>query len=105
MRYISGFVITFIFIMVGLPLLGVIIELFLPGSGIKELFLFIPRMVWMLFKQFELENSLNTFGLFIVIALILNGFGIYISKRKENYIYEVIALILSIIGLVTGSII
>ena len=90
--------------MVVVPLLGIVFELFLPGLGIKEVFFFMPKMVWMIFKQFELENTLNTYGLFILIALFLNGLGIFISKKRENYIYEIIALILSIVGIATGSI-
>ena len=104
MRHIKRFIITFIFVLVGLPLIGALLESFMPGSGIKELFFFFLQTTWRLVRNFALENTVNKYGVFIVISIIFNGLGIYISKKRENFIYEVIALILSIIGLAKGSI-
>ena len=105
MRAITSFVFVLLILFVVLPVLGKVLLLFLPGTEIDQLFEFFPRLIWQLIKQFMLEDKLKSFVIYFFIFLILNGLGIYISKKRENQVYEVIGFVLSIIGLASGSLI
>ena len=105
MRHIFSFIILLLFMFCGLPLMGIALELFIPNLGFKEFFLFIPRTIWKIFKEYQLASMLETHGIYLIVALILNCLGIYISKKTENRIYEIVILFVSIIGLASGSIV
>ena len=104
MDKIVGFLIVLAFIFLGLPLIGIGLNWFLPGTEIKEVFFFFPKMFWMIFKQFFLEDTLNSYGLYIVIAIVLTCAGVYISKKTEKMIWLFISLIMAIVALITGQV-
>ena len=105
MRKIKGILIILFMLLVVLPIIGKLLGAVYPESIIEEVFMWFPQLFWTVFKQFKLKSFLLSSGLFIVIAIILNGAGMYISRKKENIIYEIIALILTIIGLCSGSLV
>ncbi len=105
MRHIFSFFISLLFMFCGLPFVGTVLELLIPNLGFKEFFFFIPRTIWVVFKEYQLASMLETHEIYLIIALILNCLGIYISKKTENRIYAIVILFVSIIGLASGSIV
>ena len=105
MRRIVTFLIMLMFVMAGLPIIGKILNWIFPGTGIGEVLIWFPSIFWTMFKEFILGDIMQEFGLYIFIAIILNGFGFIISKKTDNYIWQIVSLICSIIALITGNII
>ena len=102
MSKISNFIIVLIFIIIGIPVFELIANLFVPGLG--DVFLFMHRTIWMVIKNYVLEDKLVQYGLFLLLFIFLHIGGIYMSKKEENVLFEIVAIIISVVGVVTGNI-
>lgn len=88
---------TFITI-VGVIVVCFIFSMFVPE--LREPFLFILNTVWLIVKNFFLEDAVKSIVLYIVIALIITGIGFGISAKVENKIWLVVSLIVDVAGLI-----
>ena len=52
-----------------------------------------------LFKDFFAEDILKEIILYVVILFLITGGSLHVSRRKENQIWSVVGLILSIISI------
>lgn len=102
MNRVKNFIIVLIFVLVGIPAIGCLLNMAVPGLG--EIFAFFGNMLWQLIKEYVLVDKLQMYGLYIVMLIALNCIGIYLSRKQENALYEIITLVLSFVGIATGNI-
>ena len=96
--------ITLIFVLVGLPVIGYVLNWIYPATGIGDFLIWFPSLFWTLFKEFELEDIAKSVILYLIIAGVLIGLGFNISKRTENKIWLSVSLIMTIVAIITGNI-
>lgn len=96
--------ITLIFVLVGLPVIGYVLNWIYPATGIGDFLIWFPSLFWTLFKEFELEDIAKSVILYLIIAGVLIGLGFNISKRTENKIWLFVSLIMTIVAIITGNI-
>lgn len=101
MRHIKNIIINLFVFFVCVPLIGAIADIWIPG--IKEVTLFLVKTVLQIFVQFELQDTVLNIIIYIVLAVILSSAGFYISAKTDSKIWEIAALIVSIFGLLSGS--
>ena len=102
MNRIKSFIVALIIIIVGVPAFGLVANLFVPGLG--EVFLFVDKMLLMLIKNYVLKEKLAQYGIFLLLFILLHVGGIYLSKKEENVLFEIVAIIISVVGVITGNI-
>lgn len=88
-------------IIVVFPLIGAIINIWIPGM--KEMSLFFVKMFIQIFVQFELQDTVLNIVIYAILAFILSSAGFYISSRTDNNLWVISSLLVSIIGLLSGS--
>ena len=96
--------ITLIFVLVGLPVIGYVLNWIYPATGIGDFLIWFPSLFWTLFKEFELEDIAKSVILYLIIAGVLIGLGFNISKRTENKIWLFVSLIMTMVAIITGNI-
>ena len=90
---------------IGLPTIGSFLDWIYPGTGIGDIFRWFPSVFWILFKQFELEDTAKSLALYLIIAGVFIGLGFTVSRKTENNIWLLVSLIMTIVAIVTGNII
>ena len=101
MRNIKNIIINLFAFFVCVPLMGAIIDIWIPGT--KEVTLFLVKTVLQIFVQFELQDTVLNIVIYVVLAVILSSSGFYISAKTDNKMWKFAALIVSILGLLSGS--
>ena len=81
-------------IFLGIPGICRIVLLFQPDNRLAEAVIGFVSLIWILFKQFELEDTIIEAGLYILFVVGLTGFGINI---KENKIWAIVSLLMIVI--------
>lgn len=101
MKNIKNIIINLFVFFVCLPLFGAIMNIWLPGT--KEVTLFLVKTVFQLFIQFQLKDTVLNIVIYIVCAIFLSSAGFYISSKTDQKIWQFAAIIVSVLGLLSGS--
>lgn len=101
MKQIKNILLNLFAFFVILPIFGAILNIWLPG--IKDVTLFLVKIVFQMFVQFELSDLVMNIAIYLLLGFALSSLGIYYSSKTDNKIWEIVAIIVSIIGLLSGS--
>jgi len=63
--------------------------------------LFLADVIYKLFNQFYLEDTILSVLFYIIIALFFTLLGVSISSRTENKIWIVVSILVNIVGLIS----
>ncbi len=105
MNRIKEILITLAFVFLGIPAMCYIVLFFNPDNKLAEAVIGLLSLIWVFFKELELQDLLRDIGIFFIIAGILIGFGVHISRRLEARVWAIVSLISGIIALATGNMI
>jgi len=77
------------------------VNIWIPGT--KDITLFLVKIVFQIFVQFELSDLVLNIVIYLLLGFILSSIGIYYSRKTDNKLWEIATLLVSIIGLLSGS--
>ena len=66
----------------------------------REPLLFLGNAIWLIFKEFFMNDVIKQWGIYLIVAFIITATGITISRKTEKKIWMFISLFLDVLCLI-----